>query len=139
MQKPMVFVGENEAACFYVLIALDTDAGPILDRFWNPKSLQNRPKIGSERCPASCSFLKAIQDLQKSILEPTWPQHGPILPPKTGPSWGQNGLQLGSKTVLEAKSLPEPIWYRFGIDFGAILARFWDVFWPIFGLHLVAF
>ena len=135
----MVFVGENEAACFYVLIALDTDAGPILGRFWIPKSLQNRPKIGSERCPASCSFLNAIQDLQKSIFEPTWPQHGPILPPKTAPSWGQNGLKIGPKTVLEAKSVPEPILDRFGTDFGAILALFWDDFWSILGLPLVAF
>ena len=135
----MVFVGENEAACFYVLIALDTDAGPILGRFWSPKSLQNRPKIGSERCPASCSFLNAIQDLQKSIFEPTWPQHGPILPPKTAPSWGQNGLKIGPKTVLEAKSVPEPILDRFGTDFGAILARFWDDFCSILGLNLVDF
>ena len=137
MQKPLVFVGQNKDACFYVMIALETDSGPILGRFWIPKSSQNRPKIGSERYPASCSFLNAIQDLQKSIFEPTWPQHGPILLPKTAPSWGQNGLKIGPKTVLEAKSVPEPIldrfWDRFWIDFWLILGRFLVDFGVEFG------
>ena len=71
--------------------------------------------------------------LRKTIFWPTWPQHGPILPPKTAPSWGQNGLKIGPKTVLEAKSVPEPILDRFWTDFGSILGRFLVDFGVEFG------
>ena len=34
MQKPLVFVGQNEDACFCAMIALEIDFGSIFDRFW---------------------------------------------------------------------------------------------------------
>ena len=34
---------------FFWLIALETNSGLILGRFWVPKSSQNRPKIAPER------------------------------------------------------------------------------------------
>ena len=46
VQKPLVFVGRNEAACFCAMIALETDLGPILAPFWNPKSIQNQSRNG---------------------------------------------------------------------------------------------
>ena len=51
MQKPLVFVGQNKDACFYVMIALETDSGPILVPFWEPKSDQNRSQTGFEIDP----------------------------------------------------------------------------------------
>ena len=60
------------------------------------------------------------------MFGPTWPQHGPILAPKMAPSWLQNGVKTGPKTVSEARSAPEPI-----------LGRFWDDFWSILGRCLV--
>ena len=56
MPKPLVFVGENEDACFYVMIALEIDVRSILDWFWSPswsgKRSQDRPrqaKTGQDR------------------------------------------------------------------------------------------
>ena len=65
VQKPLVFVGRNEDACFCAMIALETDLGPILVRFWTPKSFQNRSQEGSEGCWKSLSFLYALGNLQK--------------------------------------------------------------------------
>ena len=129
MQKPMDFVGENEAACFYVLIVLETDSGPILNRFWTPKSLQNRPRIGSERCPASCPFLNAIQDLQKSILS----QHGPNMARFCPPRRPQVGAKMGSKSVPKRSWKRSRFRSRFWTDLGPILERFWLDFGTIFG------
>ena len=144
MQKPLAFVGQNKDACFYVMIALETDSGPILGRFWTPKSSPNRPKIGSERYPASCSFLNAIQDLQKSIFGPTWPQLDPReaakRPPRADPKRSEND----SKTVqnrcwqrgrFRSRSWTDfgPIWDRFGTVLGSISERFSIGFWSIFG------
>ena len=39
-----------EDFCICFMIALETDLGPILVRFWNPKSFQNRSQEGPERC-----------------------------------------------------------------------------------------
>ena len=39
-----------EDICICFMIALETDLGPILVRFWNPKSLQNRSQEGPEGC-----------------------------------------------------------------------------------------
>ena len=74
-----------------------------------------------------------LQERQKNNFLANMPQHGPILPPKTAPSWSQNGTKIGPKTVLEAKSVPEPILDRFWTDFGSILERFWDDFWSVLG------
>ena len=121
---------------------------PILDRFWDDFGNQNRPytdqKIRSERYPASCSFLKAIQDLQKSMFGPTWPQLDPWeaakKPPRAGPKRSENG----SKTVqnqcwqrgrFRSQSWTDfgPIWDRFGTVLGSIWERFSIGFWSIFG------
>ena len=40
------------------------------------------------------------------------------------PSWLENGVKAGPKTVSEARSAPEPILGRFWIDFWQILGRF---------------
>ena len=77
--------------------------------------------------------------LKKSIFGPTWPQHGPILVPKMAPSWLQNGVKTGPKTVSEARSAPEPILGRFWADFGSMLGRFWDDVGTILGGFLVDF
>ena len=42
IEKTMVF----QHFCFSSLFALETDSGPILGRFWSPKSTQNRSRIG---------------------------------------------------------------------------------------------
>ena len=46
LKKPMVF----EHFCFFCLFACETDSGPILGRFWIPKSTQNRSRKGLQRC-----------------------------------------------------------------------------------------
>ena len=133
MQKPLVFVGQNKDACFYVMIALETDSGPILGQFWIPKSLQNRPKIGSERYPASCSFLNAIQDLQKSIFRPTWPQLGSKMAPKWAP---KNYFFRGfwePRRDLERPKAPTTASFQFWTDFGPILDGFRGRFWMVLG------
>ena len=90
-----------EDFCIYFMISLETDLGPILAPFWSQKSSQNRSQNGSERHQISLSFLSAVQDLQKSIFWPTWPQHGPNLPlapqdgPKLGLKWRQNRTKNG--------------------------------------------
>jgi len=97
VQKPLVFVGRNEDACFCAMIALETDLGPILVRFWTPKSFQNRSQESPEWCWKSCSFLHAFGNLQKIIflanLGPTWP-----------PRWPQVGAQMGPKSVQKMVS-----------------------------------
>ena len=55
------------------------------------------------------------------------------------PSWVQNGVNIGPKTVSEARSAPGPILGRFWVDFGSMLDRFWDDFWLILGRFLVDF
>ena len=69
--KSLVSVDQNKDACFYVIIVLETVSLPILAQFLTPKSFQHGPKIGSAKYPASCVFLNAIHDLQKSIFGPT--------------------------------------------------------------------
>ena len=49
------------------------------------------------------------------------------------PSWVQNGSKIGPKTVSEARSAPEPILDRFGVDFGLIVGRFLLEFGSILG------
>ena len=56
MPKPLVFVGENEDAYFYVMIGLEIDLRSILGHFWRPswdrKGSQDRPrqaKTGQDR------------------------------------------------------------------------------------------
>ena len=126
--------------CFPCLFALGNDSGPILDRFWVPKSSQNRPQKALQRGWKSWSFFNAFSNLKKSIFWSTWLQHGSILPPKMAPSWDQNGVKIGPKTVSEARSAPGPILGRFWdpswsilgrmlIDFGTIFGRFWKDFW----------
>ena len=39
-----------EDICICFMIALETDLGPILVRFWIPKSFQNRSQEGPEGC-----------------------------------------------------------------------------------------
>ena len=124
-----------EDLCICFMIALETDLGPILVRFWAPKSFQNRSQESPERCWKSLSFLHVFGNLQKSIFWPTWPQLGPNLAPKTIPSWSQNWSKIGPKTVSEARSAPEPILERFLIDFD----RFWRDFWYDFSLIFVNF
>ena len=57
---------------------------------------QNRTQNGSERYQNSLSFLIALQDLQKSIFGPTWPQDGS----KMAPRWPQDGSKMASWRVL---------------------------------------
>ena len=71
MKKSLALVDQNKDACFYVIIVLETVSLPILAQFLTPKSFQHGPKIGSAKYPASCVFLNAIHDLQKSIFGPT--------------------------------------------------------------------
>ena len=111
------------------MIALETHLGPILVRFWVPKSFQNRSQEGPERCWKSWSILNAFRIFQESIFWPTWAQHDPILPPNTAPSWSQNWTKIGSKTASGAKSAPEPILN----DFSSILGRCWIDFGPMLG------
>ena len=84
-----------EDCCMYFMIALETDLGTILALFWSQKSSQNRTQNGSERYQISLSFLIALQDLQKSICWPTWPQLGPQDGPKLGLKWRQNRTKNG--------------------------------------------
>ena len=90
MQKPLVFVGQNKDACFYVMIALETDSGPILGRFWTPKSSQDRPQKGLQKCSKSDQFSNAFLDRFLVNMAPTWPDLGPQDGPKLGPKWDQN-------------------------------------------------
>ena len=56
-----------EDFCIYFMIALETDLGSILAPLCLPKSSQNRTRNGSDKYQISLSFLRALQDLQKSI------------------------------------------------------------------------
>ena len=110
------------------MIALETDLGTILAPFWTPKSLQNRSKIGSEPSQNPCSFLNAIQDLQKPFFRPTSPQHDPNLGPKWTRFLGPGAPLWGTwKTPRPQQQLHtnfEPILDRFWTDLGSILNDF---------------
>ena len=133
--KNTALADDFEDLCICFMIALETDLGSILVRFWSPKSFQHRSQEGPERCWKSLPFLHAFGNLQKSIFWPTWSQLGPNLDPKTVPSWSQNRKKIGPKTVSEARSALEPILGRFLIDFD----RFWNDFWYEFSLIFVNF
>ena len=117
-----------EDFCIYFMIALETDLWPILALFWSPKSSQNRTQNGSERYQNSLSFLIALQDLQKSIFWPTWPQHGPNLAPTWPPRWAQVGSKMASEP--NQKRYRKRRWSLnwFWTDFGPIWNRFWTDF-----------
>ena len=55
------------------------------------------------------------------------------------PSWLQNGVKTGPKTVSEARSAPEPILGRLWADFGSMLGRFWGDSWLMLERFLVDF
>ena len=135
MLKNTAPADDFEDLYIWFMIALETDLGPILVRFWTRKSVQNRSQEGPESCWKSLSFLHAFGNPQKSIFWPTWLQLGPNLAPKTVPSWSQNSTKIGPKTVSEARSAPEPILGRFLIDFD----RFGGDFWYEFSLIFVNF
>ena len=120
----MVFVGQNEDACFCAMIALETDLGPILVRFWIPKSFQNRSQEGPEGCWKSWSFLHAFGNFQKSIF---WSNMARFCSPR----WLQIGPKIGSKSLPEPTSLRILILNRVWTNFGSILNRSWTDFGPI--------
>ena len=118
--------------CIFFMIALETDLGAIWVPFWIPKSSPNRSKIGSEPSQNSCSFLNAIQYLQKSIFGPTWPQLDPReaakRPPRAGPKRSEND----SKTVQNRCWQRGRFRSRSWTDFGPIWDRFWTIWEPYF-------
>ena len=111
-----------EDLCICFMIALETDLGPILVRFWTPKSFQNRTQEGPEGCWKSWSFLHAFGNLQKSIFGPTWPQLGPQDGPKLEPKWDPNRSKKGFRKRCRKIKKNGRFQSRLGIDF-----------WPIFG------
>ena len=121
---------EDRCICF--MIALETDLGPILVRFWTPKSFQNRSQEGPEGCWKSWSFLHAFGNLQKSIFGPTWPQLGPQDGPKLEPKWDRNRTKKGLGSEVGSRA-------DFGSIFDRFLVDFWDDFWQILGWFLVEF
>ena len=68
---------EFEDFCFFGLFALEIDYGPLWGCFGVPKSFQNRPQKGLQRCSKSLQFFDACLSPQKLIFWSTWPQHGP--------------------------------------------------------------
>ena len=137
MQKPLVFVGQNKDACFYVMIALETDSGQILAPFWLPKSDQ----IGPKRAPKSIK--KVIEKLVEFGIDfltifcrfwlPTWGAQGVQRIKVSGssrlrePPWGPNGPQAPSKLDF----------WSILVDFGPLVGRFWDPFWSNFAWLLM--
>ena len=63
MQKPFVFVGQNKDACFYVMIALETD---------RPKTVRKRFQDGPKSMLAARSLPKPILDRFWTDLGPFW-------------------------------------------------------------------
>ena len=54
---------------------------------------------------------------------PAWLDFGPQDGPKMGPGWAQTGVKIVLETAPVAKSAPESILGRFGVDFWLILGR----------------
>ena len=102
-----------EDLCICFMIALEADLGPILARFWNPKSCQNRSQEGPEWVWKSWSILNAFRILQESIFG----QHDPNMAPTCPPIWSQVGTKNGSKSVRKRFRNRSRCQSRFGIDF----------------------
>ena len=92
------------------MIALDTDLGSILDTKILPQSAPRGSRM-------ALKMMIIFECLQAPPEINFFGQHGPILPPKTVPSWSQNATEIGPKTASKAKPVPEPILDSFWIDF----------------------
>ena len=125
IEKLMVF----EHFCFFCKFALETNSGPDFGSILDPKSFQNRPQEGLQRCWKSYQFSEPFLNFLKSVFWPTWLQHGPFCPPRwpqVGPKLSQKSIQNRSKNGLRSE-------VGSGTDFGQILVRFWIDFGSIFG------
>ena len=71
------------------MIALEANLGTIWDPFWTPKSLQNRPQIGSE--PSQNPMLAFDRHPGPAKID---------LSTNMTPTWLQNGPHMGSPKLL---------------------------------------
>ena len=85
------------------------------------------------------SFLIALKNAQKTILGPTWPQHGPNLAPQMGPPGGRRTCFSGSCLLLGLSWAQDGPLDPSKSDFGWIRGRFLVNFDWIFGSFFVDF
>ena len=86
IEKPMVF----KHFCFFCFFALETDFGPILGRFWDPKSIKNGSRKQSQE--ALKHDTKKVG--QKRARERSGPLRAGVGEGGLGGSWG---CQVGPK------------------------------------------
>ena len=109
------------------MIALETDPGQILARFWTPKSIQNRSQETPLKLLKIIAFFGCLLEPQKidfcANMAATWPDLGPQDGPKLGPKWCQNRSRRLTRPHGAPMDLYGPSPNRFWIDFGTILDR----------------
>ena len=90
------------------------------DRFWIDFGSIFNPKLGPKSLPRKPRRVLKIIVVFDCLLEPSKINFSSSMdrfcPPKMAPSWVQNGVNIGPKLVLEAKSALEPILNRFLVD-----------------------
>ena len=112
-----------------VLIALETDLGPIFGSILDSKIAPKSVPRGSRRVLEIMAVFACLREPPKIIL---FAQHGPNLVPKMAPSWAKNRSKIGTKTDSEATSAPDLILDSFWSNFGMIFCRFWAEFGTMF-------
>ena len=85
-----------------------------------PKSIKNRPKIGS-------GADLAPEAVFEPILVQFWLQLGAVLGGKMGSCWGHVGQKIDSWRILKA--------FKIGQDFQHLSGPSWDRFWKDFGVQ----
>ena len=108
---------------FYVcvLIALETDLGPILGSILGSKIEPKSVPRGSRMVLEIIVVFEGLQDPLKSIFQPTWPQHVPNLAPNMPPSSAKNGAEIGPGGLWDPMDPHGTPLNQVWIDFGLIL------------------
>ena len=130
----------------FVLIALETDLGPI---FGSILGSQTDPKSVPRGSRMSLEIIIVFESLQDPLkidfsanMAATCPQLGPQHAPKLGPKWCRNRSRRPMGPHGPPWSPSEPSSDRFWVDFGLIFDRFWVdfglIFLLIFGCFFVA-
>ena len=112
----------------FVLIALETDLGPIFGSILGSQTAPKSVPRGSRMSLEIIIVFESLQDPLKinfsANMAATCPQLGPQHAPKLGPKWCQNRSWRPMGTHGRPWSPSEPSLDRIWLDFGTILGWF---------------
>ena len=127
----------------FVLIALETDLGPIFGSILGSQTAPKSVPRGSRMSLEIIIVFESLQDPLKidfsANMAATCPQLGPQHAPKLGPKWCQNRSSRPMGPHGPPWSPSEPSLDRIWLDFGTIFDRFWVDFVLILYYFFVVF